>query len=101
MTRIRWFLVQGLCLCSLVTASQAVEINARQHLAPETQLKVNRALAKTYSAGTQQTSVPTSSTGCGTTQVGAVPTVRGGGRVDNVTVVRGDVIVVNRNAKCR
>lgn len=101
MTRIRWFLVHSLCLCSLVTASHAVEINARQHLDPGSQLKVNRALAKTYSAGTQQTAVSTSSTGCGTTQIGAVPTARRGGRVDNVTVVRGDVIVVNRNAKCR
>jgi len=106
MTRMLRLLVPSLILLSLTTLSHAGEINARQNLSPAAQLKVNRTLAKSYafqsSSGTQKAPATAQPNGCGTTQLGTLPTSPiGSAPIDNVTVIRGDVITINRNVQCQ
>lgn len=103
MHRTIWFFTLIMVLLVTVMLSHAAEINKRPRLAPDAQVKVNRALAKSYAAdslgGAPKASGEGQQDGCGNTKIGTLTETRGT-RVDNITVVRGDVITVSRNVRC-
>ena len=99
-----WFFVLTMLILIISSLSHAAEVNKRTRLGPEAQTKVNRALAKSYVADlgikTPKSSTDGVQNGCGNTEIGTLTNARGS-RIENVTVVRGDVITVSRNTKCQ
>jgi hypothetical protein len=92
----------------MISSVQAFEANKRRSLPPGAQLKVNKALALGYREGQLQadnaltkSSAGQPQIGCGNLSLGNVSTPRPVASVENVTVVRGDVININRNTNCR
>src|SRR5262249_37878429 len=90
-----WLYVMIL-LIGLTSGVSAMEANQRQGLSPEQRTKVNSALAKSYISG-----ATAQGSDCGATQLGTVQPKTLTPKVENMFVARGDVIVVNRNVRCR
>ena len=93
------FVLLALCIAQ---GASGYEANKRQRLAPSDQLKVNKAIAQSYQKGPNladqsvrygQQRVNQS---CGSQRIGTVNTARAA-RIENITVVRGPVININRN----
>ena len=101
----RFFLSVIVLLMVMSARLHAVEVNKRTHLSPEQQVKVNNVLAKSYvfqsGAGADTASAPAPPGNCGETRLGTVQPKSRATRTENTFVARGDVIVVNRNVRCR
>ena len=102
-TRNSWFFILIMICLMLTNFAHAVEINKRTRLDPGSQTKVNQALSKSYVAGlglnTPQSLTNAGQGGCGNTEIGTLTNARSN-RIENITVVRGDVITVGRG-KCQ
>jgi len=96
--------VLALTVCILAApTSGALEINKRTGPSPSEQVKINKAITKSYllrGVGANGNGKQGDLQGCGNTRLGNVQAPKAS-RIDNVTVVRGDVINVNRNLRCK
>ena len=92
----------------LSTSVNAFESNKRvRRLPPSVQLKVHKALALSYAEGQARANQTLHRGrgglirgGCGNLNLSNINSPNAT-RIDNITVIRGDVININRNIKCR
>ncbi len=95
-------LLAALTLVSLLTAPVcAIEMNQRQGLGPTEQTKVGKALVQSYRTPSLPSLSRGASEGCGNTKIGTITGTSRSSRVENIVAVRGDMITVNRNTRCR
>ena len=93
-----------LSLALITSNSDAAEANRRTHPSPQVQAKINNAMAGSYLYKNQNTLGKgygdIGQDSCGSLQLGTIKHSRAA-RTDNTTVIRGDVININRNVRCR